>query len=92
MTIFEGLNELEIAEAFAESECHPYDSEDSVSAIFDNHIMPELIEANGKKGEPFDDADMISETFNNWTDMLCKEGHLAECQYKSYCYVGLWSE
>jgi hypothetical protein len=58
-------------------------SEEELSARFDSEVLPDVIEAYGEDDEP-----AISEAFNNWTDMLCKDGEIHPEQYNSYCYVG----
>jgi hypothetical protein len=57
--------------------------EEELSERFDSEILPGVIEAYGEDDEP-----AISEAFNNWTDMLCKDGEIHPEQYNSYCYVG----
>ena len=57
--------------------------EEELSERFDSEVLPDVIEAYGEDDEP-----AISEAFNNWTDMLCKDGEIHPEQYNSYCYVG----
>jgi len=91
MSIFAGMSELEIAEAYADELGHEYCDEQAVSDLFDTDMVPHILEHHGVKGEEFSDEAMISEAFNNWTDALCRDGYLARAQLNSYCYVGRWS-
>lgn len=58
-------------------------SEEELSEIFDQEVLPAVIEQYGE-----DDQPAINETFNNWTDSLCKDGFIHDLQYDQYCYVG----
>ena len=78
---------LEIVEFFA-SENNLISSEYELSERFDSDILPSIIETYGVKGESFSDDPMVSEAFNDWSDMLCKDGELHSEQYNQYCYVG----
>lgn len=73
---------LEIVEAFA-ADNNMIASEEELSERFDEEVLPHVIEQYGEDDEP-----AISESFNNWTDMLCKDGDIHEEQYNRYCYVG----
>jgi hypothetical protein len=76
---------LELVECYAESEvlcgnvviC----DEAELSKRFDDEFEEFLAEHR-------DDEPMINETFNNWTDGLCKDGLLHPEQYDKYGYVG----
>jgi len=50
---------------------------------FENEIMPELriIEAR-QDGNP--DWPLRCETWNNWTDSLCKDGEISDWQYENW--------
>ena len=67
-------------------------SEDELSERFDNEVLPGILENYGKKGEEFTDTTMINEEFNNWSDMLCKDGEIHPEQYDNYCYTGKYSD
>lgn len=58
-------------------------SESELSEIFDREVMPAVIEQYGDNDIP-----AINESFNNWSDSLCKDGIIHELQYDQYCYVG----
>ena len=51
---------------------------DELRDYFDNHIMPAVIEAYSA-----DDHIAMHEEFNNWTDMLCKDGELSDWAYNN---------
>ncbi len=61
-------------------------SESELSERFDEEMAQDVITEYGA-----DDGPAISEAFNNWTDMLCKEGEIHPEQYNQYCYVGEYS-
>lgn len=84
-------NLLEMVELYAE-EMGYIANEDELSERFDAEVMPLLIEQYGNPGEEFDDQCMIDQTFNDWTDSLCKEGEIHPEQYNTYCYVGKYSD
>ena len=84
-------NLLEVVELLAD-EMGMISSELDLSAKFDAEVMPGLLEQFGKPGEQFTDQPMIDETFNNWADMLCKEGELHSVQYHEYCNVGEYAD
>ena len=79
---------LELVEAYADAEvllgnvviC----DEEELSKRFDDNFEEFLIKHR-------DDEPMINETFNNWTDGLCKDGLLHPEQYDKYGYVGKYS-
>lgn len=73
---------LELVELYAEDN-GLIASEDELSERFDSEVLPGVIAEYGE-----DDGPAISEAFNNWTDMLCKDGELHPEQYDKYCYVG----
>ena len=67
-------------------------TEGDLSRKFDEEVLPTILETHGKPGEEFNDSCMINEEFNNWSDMLCKEGDIHPEQYNDYCYVGKLSD
>ena len=79
---FHSVDLLEIVEFFAEDNGW-IASEEELSERFDDEILPHVIEKYGE-----DDQPAINEAFNDWTDMLCKDGELHDEQYNKYCYVG----
>lgn len=88
MTIFKSIDtELELAETYAEELGHHYDSEEIVSAAFDEHIAPAVIDEYGE-----DDGPAMRETFNNWLDSLEREGEVHASQAANYRYVGKWRD
>jgi hypothetical protein len=82
MRNFKNYDTLEIIEEWAATECL-ISSEEELSERFDTEILPSVIKAYGE-----DDQDAIDQAFNNWSDMLCKDGQIHELQYNSYTYVG----
>jgi len=80
-------NLLGMVELYAE-EMGYISSEDDLSARFDTDVLPGLIEQYGVKGESFEDEPLLNETFNNWSDMLCKDGEIHPEQYNNYSYTG----
>ena len=83
-------NLLEMVELYAQ-ECGYIASEAELSARFDDEILPHILEQHGKTGVAFDDKIMVRETYNNWTDLLCKSNEIHPEQYNEYCYVGVLS-
>lgn len=77
---------LEMVELFAEDNGW-VSSEDELSARFDDEISLFVIKQYGE-----DDTDAIKQAFNDWTDMLCKDGEIHEEQYNDYSYVGKYSD
>lgn len=73
---------LEIVELYAEDN-GMIASEYELSKRFDEEILPYVIEQYSA-----DDKIAINESFNDWTDSLCKGGELHPEQYNSYCYTG----
>jgi len=63
-------------------------SEDELSERFDSEVMPTILESHGKPGVQFEDTDMATQAFNDWTDGLCKEGEIHLEQYNQYSYTG----
>lgn len=82
MTTFKHTDLIDLVEAYA-SDNGGYDSEQALSAAFDEQIAPSVIAQYGEDDEP-----AMNEAFNNWTDSLCKDGEIHEEQYRLYCYVG----
>lgn len=60
-----------------------YESEEALSAAFDETIAPLVIEQYGA-----DDDAAMREAFNDWSDSECRDGRLSFAQYDNYCYVG----
>ena len=84
--VFKHKSELEIVEAYA-WENNGIASEEQLSEMFDRDVAPSVHKQYGK-----DDLPAIMETFNNWSDLLCKQGYLHPEQYNQYCYVGMYSD
>ena len=84
-------NLLSMVELYA-GEMGLVDSEEALSARFDEEVAPSILEAHGQPGVAFEDSDMMTQAFNDWTDVLCKEGEIHLEQYNTYGYVGKWSE
>ncbi len=76
------IDMLEVVELYAE-ENNMIATEQELSDRFDAEVLPEVVAQYGEDDEP-----AISEAFNNWTDMLCKDGEIHAEQYDSYTYVG----
>lgn len=55
-----------------EGEPCKYPTDDEIRARFREEVLPHV---------PSDDEPAISEAFNNWTDMLCKDGQITAHQY-----------
>lgn len=77
---------LEIVELIAENECwckftNLISNEAILSKGFDHY----LIEIGFTD---FDDLPLFNETFNNWIDLLSKDGFLHSEQANNYCYIG----
>jgi len=77
-------NLLEMVEKYAQ-EVGAIASEEELSAQFDDMI------AECFPGFDWDDKPLVSETFNNWTDGLCREGEIHPEQYSQYVYTGKYS-
>ncbi|MCB0386322.1 MAG: hypothetical protein KDD43_13090 [Bdellovibrionales bacterium] len=89
--IFRGIiDTLELVEGYAEYH-GGVASEEELSEIFDEQVMPGILEVHGEKGVEFEDTDRVNQAFNDWTDNLCKEGYIHQEQYDKYEYVGKWS-
>lgn len=77
---------LEMVELFAE-ENGWISSEEELSVRFDDEIAPLVIEQYGEN-----DTVAMNQAFNDWSDMLCKDGEIHEEQYNTYSYVGKYSD
>ncbi len=77
---------LEMVEELA-SDWKMISSEEELSEMFDEQILPLVIEKYGEE-----DQCAIDQAFNDWTDSLCKDGQIHEEQYNKYCYVGRCAE
>ena len=56
--------------------------------VFEESIIPELVEQETKyQGGEWQHVDrpLRSETWNNWTDMLCKNEQISDWQYENWC-------
>lgn len=62
-------------------------TEGEISERFDSEVMPFIIEQYG-----VDDVTAINESFNNWTDSLCKDGEISKLLYNRIEYVGKYSK
>lgn len=76
---------LEVVEMYADDTGY-ISNEDELSERFDEEIALQVVEQYGA-----DDVPAISEVFNNWSDMLCKDGDIHPIQYANYCYTGKYS-
>ena len=56
------------------------------SARFDEEVAPMILEMYDA-----DDSVAFNESFNNWTDSLCKDGDISQDVYNNVCYVGKYS-
>ena len=72
---------LEMVELYAESQFF-IASEDELSERFDSML------AECYPDFDTEDEDAINQTFNNWSDGLCKDGEIHPIQYSEYGYVG----
>ena len=79
-------NLLEMVELYA-AEVGAIESEEELSIKFDEEVAELVVAEYGPNDEP-----AMSEAFNNWTDMLCKDGEIHPEQYNNYCYVGNYAE
>ena len=88
---FNNIDLIELVECYAE-ENNLIASEQELSDKFDEEVMPELLKAwhndERNQGRTFEDQCLVDESFNNWADMLCKEGEIHDAQYSQYCNVG----
>ena len=55
---------------------------DEACDIFRNHILPMVIEQYEADG--IKDGPARRETWNDWTDMLCKDGQISDWQYMNW--------
>ncbi len=74
---------LELAEYVAEME-NAISSEQELSDRFDEMLK----ETDFFSTYDRDDLIAVRETFNDWSDGLCKDGEIHESQYNEYEYVG----
>ena len=77
---------LELVELYAEDN-NLIASEQELSDLFDEEVLPLIIEEYGA-----DDQIAIDTAFNDWTDALCKDGEIHPTQYDEYIYVGRSAE
>ena len=79
------LSLLELVEFYAE-ENNLIASEEQLSELFDSEIAPLVIAQYGEN-----DQDAINQSFNDWSDGLCKDHQLHDLQYNEYTYIGEFS-
>lgn len=65
-------------------------SESMLSERFDSYIHDVMTYEELQNF--INDGPMFRETFNNWTDSLCKGGELHDLQYHEYGYVGQYED
>ena len=73
-----GEEPLEVVEMYAEEQGWICD-EDELSAAFDRDVLPSL--------DRHDQCE-VDQSFNDWSDGLCKSGVIHPLQYHHYTYVG----
>jgi hypothetical protein len=56
------------------------------SARFDEEVAPMILETYDA-----DDSIAFNESFNDWTDSLCKDGDISQDVRNNVCYVGKYS-
>lgn len=73
---------VEVAAEIVEA-AEEYEGEEfaSIQQRFDDEVLPLVREAHEKDGVP--DYSARSGAFNDWTDMLCKEGEITDWQYNN---------
>ena len=57
--------------------------------FFENEIMPGIRETECEQSGPFDvsaDYPLRCETWNNWTDSLCKSGIISDWQFANWSH------
>lgn len=86
MKNWNNIDPLEMVELIA-AEYDLIASEEELSERFDDEIAPLVIEQYGEN-----DTAAMDQAFNDWTDMLCKDGEIHEEQYSTYSYVGKYSD
>ena len=52
--------------------------------VFTNNILPGINRENEQEGIP--DIPARCETWNNWTDSLCKNGQISDWQYENWSH------
>ena len=52
--------------------------------LFTDEILPMIQEAHEQDGQP--DWPARCEAWNNWTDMLCKDGEISDWQYENWSH------
>lgn len=58
-------------------------TEKELSERFDEEVLPSVIQQYGVY-----DQVAINEAFNDWIDMLYKDGEISEYECDNYCYIG----
>jgi|TARA_R110000824_G_scaffold5670_12_gene26219 hypothetical protein len=57
--------------------------------FFENEMMPSIRETECEQSGPFDvseDNPLRCETWNNWTDSLCKDKRISDWQYMNWSH------
>ena len=67
-----------------DSSLPPVITRDAAIADWRNHILPIVRQQFEEDGEA--DYPARSESFNNFTDMLCKNGDISEWQYNNWTH------
>ena len=57
---------------------------DEAIEIFDNEILPMVVQHYEQDGIP--DIPARCEEFINWTDAMCKDGHISDWQYENWTH------
>jgi len=57
---------------------------DEAIEIFDNHVLPIVVQHYEQDGRP--DECARREAFNNWTDAMCKDGQISDWQYENWTH------
>ena len=66
------------------SNLHTVMTRDEAIEIFDNCILPIVVEEYEQDGRP--DEVARRETWNNWTDGLCKDRDISDWQYENWTH------
>ena len=53
---------------------------------FNEDMLPELRALEAEQGDGSPDWPMRREVWNNWTDMLCKNGIISDWQYENWSH------
>ena len=66
------------------SNLHTVMTRDEAIEIFDSCILPIVVEEYEQDGRP--DEVARRETWNNWTDGLCKDREISDWQYENWTH------